>query len=98
MSFNWQVHQDATVAQLGAPSGTREQRVLRFRLERDRADGALDGVVARSMRSVIMKRVSPPSATGVGGLSGGQVAFLADQADCSQTTARARRIRGQKLF
>src|ERR1700722_14302744 len=68
---------------LGTSVGTREQRV--FPAERDRADGALDGVVVEFDAAVIDKaRQAFPARQSVSdGL--GKLAFLADQTEfCTQ--------------
>lgn len=68
---------------LGASVGTREQRVLPA--ERDRADGALDGVVVEFDAAVIDEaRQALPARQGVAD-GRGKLAFLADQAEfCAQ--------------
>ena len=64
---------------LGASVGTREQRVLP--VERDRADGALDGVVVEFDAAVIDEaRQALPARQGVAD-GCGQLAFLADQTE-----------------
>jgi hypothetical protein len=68
---------------LGASVGTREQRVLP--VERDRADGALDGVVVELDAAIVDEaRQALPARQGIAdGRS--KLAFLADQAEfCAQ--------------
>jgi hypothetical protein len=81
MSFNLQVSiRDAPVGPMfGGSVRAREQRVLPA--ERDRADGALDGVVVELDAAVIDEaRQALPARQGItDGL--GKIAFLADQAE-----------------